>query len=296
MDKLSELHALEAEAVFIIREVVSQLNRPVMLFSAGKDSVVLLHLAEKAFRPGKLPFPIMHVDTGHNFPEVLQFRDERTRDHQLIIASVQQAIDDGRVHEDPSQSRNRLQIRTLLDALSEGQFDVAFGGARRDEDKARAKERFLSFRDRHGTWDPRNQRVEPWTLFNTLLYPGESIRCFPLSNWTELDIWRYIAAEKISLPSIYYAHEREVFDRDGILLSVSEYVQPTATEHVTTQTVRYRTVGDLTITGAVPSTARTPEEVIAEISGFSYSERGQTRADDKTSVAAMEDRKKEGYF
>ncbi|MFW0783677.1 sulfate adenylyltransferase subunit CysD [Gordonia sp. CPCC 206044] len=304
-DHVADLRVLEAESVHIIREVVAELERPVLLFSGGKDSIVLLRLAEKAFRPHPLPFPILHVDTGHNFDEVIAFRDRRVAPTdanpagiKLIIASVQDSIDAGRVAEstDPSGSRNRLQTRTLLDALEAGNFDAAFGGARRDEDRARAKERVFSFRDEFGQWDPRSQRAEPWSIYNGRIRPKESVRVFPLSNWTELDIWRYIQLEELDLPSIYYAADREVFDRDGILLAVSPFSRPRVGETVTTESVRYRTVGDLTITGAVRSRATTIPEIIAEISDATVSERGETRADDRTSSAAMEDRKREGYF
>lgn len=297
--QVNELRLLEAEAVHIIREVAAELQRPVLLFSAGKDSIVLLKLAEKAFRPAPLPFPVLHVDTGHNFPEVIEFRDRRTigHDHKLIVASVQETIDAGRVADPgPGASRNRQQTRTLLDALEVGGFDAAFGGARRDEERARAKERILSFRDEFGQWDPRAQRPEPWSLYNGRIRKGEQVRVFPLSNWTELDIWRYIQLENLELPSIYYAHQREVFERDGILLATSEYTAPSGDETAATEWVRYRTVGDMTITGAVRSQATEIEGVIAEISAATVSERGETRADDRTSVAAMEDRKREGYF
>jgi sulfate adenylyltransferase subunit 2 len=298
--QVEELRLLEAESVHIIREVVAELQRPVLLFSAGKDSIVLLRLAEKAFRPSPLPFPVLHVDTGHNFPEVIDFRDRRLGEHghKLIVGSVQESIDSGRVQEvgGPAGSRNRLQTRTLLDALEAGGFDAAFGGARRDEERARAKERILSFRDEFGQWDPRAQRPEPWSLYNGRIKKGEQVRVFPLSNWTELDIWRYIELEGLDLPPIYFAHEREVVARDGILLAVSEYVQPRDGESSAVEWVRYRTVGDLTITGAVRSTATDITGVIAEISAATVSERGETRADDRTSVAAMEDRKREGYF
>jgi sulfate adenylyltransferase subunit 2 len=297
--RVDELRLLEAEAVHIIREVVAELQRPVLLFSAGKDSIVLLRLAEKAFRPSPLPFPVLHVDTGHNFPEVIEFRDRRlgAHGHKLIVGSVQESIDSGRVP-DPGvgASRNRQQTRTLLDALEAGGFDAAFGGARRDEERARAKERILSFRDEFGQWDPRAQRPEPWSLYNGRIKRGEQVRVFPLSNWTELDVWRYIELENLELPSIYFAHEREVFERDGILLAVSEYAQPVNGERSSVEWVRYRTVGDLTITGAVRSRATDIEGVISEISAATVSERGETRADDRTSVAAMEDRKREGYF
>ncbi len=297
--RVDELRLLEAEAVHIIREVVAELERPVLLFSAGKDSIVLLRLAEKAFRPIPLPFPVMHVDTGHNFPEVIEFRDRRVtgEGHKLIVASVQESIDNDRVA-DPGlhASRNRAQTRTLLDALEAGEFDAAFGGARRDEERARAKERILSFRDEFGQWDPRAQRPEPWSLYNGRIKKGEQVRVFPLSNWTEIDIWRYIELENLEIPSIYYAHEREVFERDGILLAVSEYTEPRNDESSDVEWVRYRTVGDLTITGAVRSKATDIAGVISEISAATVSERGETRADDRTSVAAMEDRKREGYF
>ena len=298
--RVEELRLLEAESVHIIREVVAELQRPVLLFSAGKDSIVLLRLAEKAFRPSPLPFPVLHVDTGHNFDEVIEFRDRRLGEHghKLIVGSVQESIDSGRVQEvgGPAGSRNRLQTRTLLDALEAGGFDAAFGGARRDEERARAKERILSFRDEFGQWDPRAQRPEPWSLYNGRIKKGEQVRVFPLSNWTELDIWRYIELENLELPSIYFAHQREVVARDGILLAVSKYVQPKGDETSAVEWVRYRTVGDLTITGAVRSHATDIAGVITEISAATVSERGETRADDRTSVAAMEDRKREGYF
>lgn len=296
---VSQLRALEAEAVFVIREVVAELNRPVLLFSGGKDSIVLLRLAEKAFRPLPLPFPVMHVDTGHNFPEVIEFRDGRMSEgeHRLIVASVQESIDRGRVREETSGgSRNRLQTVTLLDAVEQHGFDAAFGGARRDEERARAKERVLSFRDEFGQWDPRAQRAEPWTLYNGRVKTGEHIRVFPLSNWTELDVWRYIEAEELALPSIYFAHRRRVIERDGLLLAESEWVGPQNGERVEETMVRYRTVGDLTVTGAVRSEAADIATVIAETAAASVSERGETRADDRVSAAAMEDRKREGYF
>jgi sulfate adenylyltransferase subunit 2 len=296
---VNELRALEAEAVHIMREVVAELERPVLLFSGGKDSIVLLRLAEKAFAPVPLPFPVMHVDTGHNFPEVLEFRDRRLKQagHELIVASVQAAIDDGRVRQDdPTASRNQLQTRTLLDALEAGRFDAAFGGARRDEERARAKERVFSFRDEFGQWEPRAQRAEPWTLYNGRIRRGEQIRVFPLSNWTELDVWSYIELEELELPSIYFAHERELVERDGMLLAVSSVVAPRAGEPTETTRVRYRTVGDLTVTGAVRSHASSVASVIAEVKAAEVSERGETRADDRASEAAMEDRKREGYF
>jgi sulfate adenylyltransferase subunit 2 len=296
---LSQLRELEAESVHIMREVAAELERPVLLFSGGKDSIVLLRLAEKAFRVGgaKFPFPIMHVDTGHNFPEVLDFRDRRVAElgERLIVASVQDSIDAGRAVEE-GLSRNRLQTITLLDAISAHRFDAAFGGARRDEERARAKERVFSFRDAHGQWDPRAQRPELWNLYNGTVGPGEHVRVFPISNWTELDVWRYIGAEGLELPPIYYAHEREVFERDGMLYAVSEWLGPADGEASFTERVRYRTVGDMTITGAVRSDATDVESVIAETAATRLTERGATRADDRTSEAAMEDRKREGYF
>jgi sulfate adenylyltransferase subunit 2 len=297
--RVPHLRMLEAEAVHVIREVVVELARPVLLFSGGKDSIALLRVAEKAFRPAPMPFGVLHVDSGHNFPEVLEFRDRRMREagHRLIVAKVQDSIDAGRVHEDaPGAPRNRLQTTTLLDALEEHRFDAAFGGARRDEERARAKERMLSFRDEFGQWEPRAQRPEPWALYNARIRRGEHIRVFPLSNWTELDVWRYIEAEGLELPSIYYAHRRRVIERDGILLAESDWVQPQESEAVEEATVRYRTVGDLTVTGAIRSEAKDIAAVIAEIEASRISERGETRADDRTSEAAMEDRKREGYF
>jgi sulfate adenylyltransferase subunit 2 len=299
LHEVSELRALEAEAVHVIREVAAEFERPVLLFSGGKDSIALLRLAEKAFRPAPLPFPVMHVDTGHNFAEVIEFRDRRIAEagHRLIVASVQESIDSGRVKEDaPGASRNRLQTTTLLDAIEEHSFDAAFGGARRDEERARAKERIFSFRDEFGQWEPRAQRPEPWTLYNGRIRRGEHVRVFPLSNWTELDVWRYIEAEDLELPSIYLAHRRRVIRRDGMLLAESEVVQPREGETVEELSVRYRTVGDLTVTGAVASEAADLQSVVAEIAASDVSERGETRADDRTSEAAMEDRKREGYF
>jgi sulfate adenylyltransferase subunit 2 len=294
---LSPLEALEAEAVYVMREVAAEFERPVLLFSGGKDSIVLLRLAEKAFRPARFPCPILHIDTGHNFPEVLDFRDRRVAElgEQLIVAKVQDSIDSGRVQED-GPSRNRLQTVTLLDALAEHGFDAAFGGARRDEERARAKERILSFRDELGQWEPRNQRPEIWDLFNTVVRRGESVRAFPISNWTEIDVWRYIEAERLEVPSIYYAHEREVFERDGMLFAVSEHSPAPDGARVFTERVRYRTVGDLTVTGAVRSDATDIAGVIAETEAATTTERGATRADDRASSAAMEDRKREGYF
>jgi sulfate adenylyltransferase subunit 2 len=295
----THLEALEAEAIHVIREVAAELERPVLLFSGGKDSIVLLRLAEKAFRPAPIPFPVMHVDTGHNFPEVVAFRDRRVAELgvSLIVASVQDSIDAGRVAEEtgPRASRNRLQTVTLLDAIAEHGFDACFGGARRDEERARAKERVLSFRDDFGGWDPRAQRPELWNLYNGRIRRGEHIRAFPISNWTELDVWQYVAQEDLELPNIYFAHDREVFERDGMLLAVSPHV--TVNGNVPFRTsVRYRTVGDMSCTGAVESTAATLEQVVAEITATRITERGQTRADDRVSAAAMEDRKREGYF
>jgi sulfate adenylyltransferase subunit 2 len=297
---LSQLDVLEAESIHVIREVAAEFERPALLFSGGKDSIVMLALAEKAFKPASIPFPVMHVDTGHNFPEVLAYRDKRVAELgvRLVVASVQESIDNGRAVEETGRwvSRNRLQTVTLLDAIEENRFDAAFGGARRDEEKARAKERVFSFRDDFGQWDPKNQRPELWNLYNTRIRRGEHIRVFPLSNWTELDVWSYIERENLEIPSIYYAHEREVFERDGILLAVNEYLPRTENETPFTATVRYRTVGDMTITGAVQSTATTVAEVITEVAATRITERGATRADDRTSEAAMEDRKREGYF
>jgi sulfate adenylyltransferase subunit 2 len=297
---LSQLDVLEAESIHIMREVAAEFERPALLFSGGKDSIVMLALAEKAFRPAHIPFPVMHIDTGHNFPEVLDFRDRRAAELnvRLVVASVQESIDQGRAIEETGRwvSRNRLQTVTLLDAIEEHRYDALFGGARRDEEKARAKERVFSFRDEFGQWDPKNQRPELWNLYNTRIKRGEHIRVFPLSNWTELDVWAYIERENLEIPSIYYAHEREVFERDGILLAVNPFLPQTEDEQPFTATVRYRTVGDMTITGAVTSTAATVAEVIAEVAATRITERGQTRADDRTSEAAMEDRKREGYF
>jgi len=297
---LSQLDSLEAESIHIIREVAAEFERPVLLFSGGKDSLVMLALAERAFWPARVPFPVMHVDTGHNFPEVIEYRDRRVAAAglQLIVASVQESIDAGRVVEETGRwaSRNRLQTTTLLDAIAEHQFDAVFGGARRDEEKARAKERVFSFRDEFGQWDPKNQRPELWSIYNTRIRRGEHIRVFPLSNWTELDIWEYISRENLEIPSIYFGHTRSVFERDGILLADSPYVSRFDDETVFETRVRYRTVGDMSCTGAVESTAATIAEVIAEIAATRITERGQTRADDRSSEAAMEDRKREGYF
>jgi sulfate adenylyltransferase subunit 2 len=297
---LTHLSELEAEAIFIMREVAAEFERPVLLFSGGKDSIVLLRLAEKAFRPAKFPFPVMHVDTGHNFPEVLDFRDRRVAElgERLVVASVQESIDKGRVREEPGPdpSRNRLQTVTLLDAILEHGFDSVFGGGRRDEEKARAKERVFSLRDEFGQWDPRNQRPELWNLYNGRIRKGQHMRVFPISNWTEMDVWQYIERERLEVPSIYFAHEREVFKRDGMYLAVNEFLHVRDNEQVERMTVRYRTVGDMTCTGAVASPARTLEEVIAETAAARITERGATRADDAFSETAMEDRKKEGYF
>jgi len=297
---LSHLAALEAEAIHIMREVAAQFERPVLLFSGGKDSLVLLRLAEKAFRPASFPFPLMHVDTGHNFPEVIALRDKRVAElgERLIVVSVQEAIDKGRVVEEkgPRASRNRLQIVPLLDAIAEHRFDAVIGGARRDEERSRAKERVFSFRDDFGHWDPKNQRPELWNLYNGRIHPGEHVRVFPLSNWTELDVWEYIEREQLELPSIYFAHEREVFERDGMLYAYWEGAELLEGERVFKEWVRYRTVGDMTCTGGVRSRARTVAEVVREIATTRVTERGETRADDRFSEAAMEDRKKVGYF
>jgi sulfate adenylyltransferase subunit 2 len=298
--QLTHLDELEAEAVHIMREVAAELERPVLLFSGGKDSIVLLRLAEKAFRPGKFPFPVMHVDTGHNFPEVLEYRDRRVAElgETLVVASVQESIDKGRVVEEtgPRASRNRLQTTTLLDAIEEHRFDAAIGGARRDEERARAKERIFSFRDDFGQWNPRAQRPELWNLYNGRLRRGEGVRVFPISNWTELDVWQYVAREQLELPPIYFAHEREVFRRDGMLYAVSEYLERMAGEDPFVESVRFRTVGDMSCTGAVASRAATLEAVVEEIAATRVTERGETRADDRISEAAMEDRKRVGYF
>jgi sulfate adenylyltransferase subunit 2 len=296
----SHLALLESEAVHVMREVAASFERPVLLFSGGKDSIVLLRLAEKAFRPARFPFPLLHVDTGENFPEAIEFRDRRTRDlgERLVVAKVQDTIDQGRVVEEtgPRASRNRLQTTTLLDAIEHAGFDCAIGGARRDEERSRAKERILSFRDDFGQWDPKNQRPELWNLYNTEIHHGEHARVFPLSNWTEIDIWEYIHAEQLEVPNIYFAHTRQVFNRDGMLYAYRQGQQLLPGENVHTDTVRYRTVGDMTCTGATRSTATTIHQIINEITTSHITERGETRADDKTSEAAMEDRKKAGYF
>ena len=297
---LDDLSVLEAEAIHIFREAAAVFERPALLFSGGKDSLVLLRLAEKAFRPGRFPFPILHVDTGHNFPSVLDFRDERVAElgEELIVASVQASIAAGRVREEPGPdpSRNRLQTVTLLDAIADYRLDGLFGGGRRDEEKARAKERIFSHRDSTGSWDPRNQRPELWSLYNGRIRKGEHMRVFPISNWTELDVWQYIAAENLAVPAIYFAHERDVVRRDGMWLAVSEFIHPREREERATLSVRYRTVGDMSCTGAVLSDALTVDEVIAEVRASHLTERGATRADDGFSETAMEDRKREGYF
>ncbi|MBB5786261.1 sulfate adenylyltransferase subunit CysD [Jiangella mangrovi] len=296
--QLSQLDYLEAEAVHVFREVAAELERPVLLFSGGKDSIVMLRLAEKAFWPAPMPFPVMHVDTGHNFPEVLEFRDRRVAELgvNLVVASVPEAIERGLVAEEPNGSRNRIQTPVLLEAVEKHRFTALFGGARRDEEKARAKERVFSFRDEFGQWDPKNQRPELWNLYNGRIHLGESIRVFPLSNWTELDVWHYIQRENIAVPSIYYAHDREVFERDGMLFADNEFCRPREGETTFVAKVRYRTVGDASLTAAVKSDADTVEKVIEEIAATRLTERGATRGDDRVSEAAMEDRKKEGYF
>jgi len=297
---LTHLDELEAEAVHIFREVAAELERPVLLFSGGKDSIVLLRLAERAFRPGKFPFPVMHIDTGHNFPEVIEFRDRRVAElgERLIVASVQDSIDRGRVVEEtgPRASRNRLQTTTLLDAIEEHGFDAAIGGARRDEERARAKERIFSFRDDFGQWNPRAQRPELWNVYNARVRKGEHVRVFPISNWTELDVWQYVAREQLELPPIYFSHEREVFRRDGMLYACSEHVERLPDEEPFTARVRFRTVGDMTCTGGVVSDAATIAAVVDEIAATRVTERGETRADDRFTEAAMEDRKRVGYF
>jgi len=296
--RVSHLDALEAESIFVMREVVAEFERPVLLFSGGKDSIVMLRLAEKAFAPARIPFPVMHVDTGHNFPEVLEFRDRRVAELgvQLVVASVPEALEAGLVRESPDGMRNRIQTPVLLEAVEKYRFDALFGGARRDEEKARAKERVFSFRDEFGQWDPKNQRPELWALYNGRVHAAESIRVFPLSNWTELDIWHYVARERVALPEIYFAHDREVVDRDGMLYAVNEHLPRRAGEESFVGRVRYRTVGDASCTAAVRSDADTIEKVIAEVAATRITERGATRGDDKFSEAAMEDRKREGYF
>jgi sulfate adenylyltransferase subunit 2 len=298
--RLAHLRALEAEAIHVLREVAAERERPALLFSGGKDSIVLVRLAQKAFAPARVPFPLLHVDTGHNFPEVITYRDRLVAEGglDLLVARVQDSIDAGRVREEtgPRASRNRLQTVTLLDAIAEHRLDACFGGARRDEERSRAKERVLSLRDDFGQWDPRRQRPELWDLYNARVARGEHLRAFPISNWTELDVWQYVEAEELDLPPIYLAHEREVFERDGMLLATSPHIPLLDDERPFMTSVRYRTVGDMTCTGAVRSTAGTLEEVVAEIAATDVTERGQTRADDRASEAAMEDRKREGYF
>jgi sulfate adenylyltransferase subunit 2 len=297
---LTHLRTLEAEAIHVMRETVAEFEHPVLLFSGGKDSIVLLRLAEKAFRPAAFPFPLLHVDTGHNFPEAIEFRDRRAAQlgERLIVASVEDSIREGRAVEQtgPRASRNGLQTITLLDAIAEHKFDAAFGGARRDEERARAKERILSFRDEFGQWEPQKQRPELWSLYNGRIRKGEHARVFPISNWTELDVWQYIAEERLEVPAIYFAHEREVFSRDGMLYAVSPFVELADDEQPFTAEVRYRTVGDMSCTGAVESSASTLAQVVAEIAATEVTERGQTRADDRVTEAAMEDRKRQGYF
>jgi sulfate adenylyltransferase subunit 2 len=296
--RLSQLDALEAESILIIREIAAELERPALLFSGGKDSVVMLHLAVKAFWPATIPFPVLHVDTGHNFPEVLDYRDETVArlGLRLEVASVQDYIDDGRLRERADGTRNPLQTQPLLDAIAEHRFDGLFGGGRRDEEKARAKERIVSLRDEFGQWDPKNQRPELWNLFNPRHRPGEHVRVFPISNWTEVDIWRYIEREDIPLAPLYYAHERDVFERDGMWLAVGPWSQPRDGEIVERRVVRYRTVGDMSCTGAVDSPAATNADIVVEVAASTLTERGATRADDRFTEAAMEDRKREGYF
>ncbi|MEU4554366.1 sulfate adenylyltransferase subunit 2 [Micromonospora violae] len=296
--RVSHLDAIEAESIFVMREVVAELERPVLLFSGGKDSIVMLRLAQKAFAPARIPFPVLHVDTGHNFDEVLDYRDQRVAELglQLVVASVPEALEAGLVRESADGTRNRIQTPVLLAAVEKYRFDALFGGARRDEEKARAKERMFSFRDDFGQWDPKNQRPELWSLYNGRHHPGESIRVFPLSNWTELDVWHYIAQERLSLPSIYYAHERTVIERDGMLYAVNEFIAPRGSEEPFKARVRYRTVGDASCTAAVLSEADTVDLVIEEVAATRITERGATRGDDRVSETAMEDRKREGYF
>ena len=296
---VTHLNQLESEAIFVLRETAAQFEKPVLLFSGGKDSIVMIHLARKAFWPARIPFPLLHIDTGHNFRETMDYRDNLVSDigANLVVGSVQKAIDEGRVVEEKGQnaSRNALQIQTLLDSLEEGQYDAALGGGRRDEEKARAKERFFSHRDEFGQWDPKNQRPELWNIFNGRMSAGEHFRVFPLSNWTEMDVWQYMKRENIPLPSLYFAHEREVVIRNGTILAVSEFLQPREGEAIETRRVRFRTMGDATITGAVDSNADTMDRIIEEVAAARETERGN-RSDDKRSESAMEDRKKQGYF
>ena len=296
--RLSQLNNLEAEALHIFREVVAELERPTLMFSGGKDSIVMLRLAEKAFWPARIPFPVLHVDTGLNFPEVLEFRDRRVSELavRLVVASVEEAMERGLVREEPNGSRNRIQTPVLLDAVRQHRFTALFGGARRDEEKSRAKERVFSFRDDFGQWDPKNQRPELWSIYNGRIHPGETIRVFPLSNWTELDVWQYIGAEGLEIPDLYFAHDREVFERDGMLYAANAMSVPRSGESTFTARVRYRTMGDANLTAAVRSEADTIEKIVAEVAATRLSERGATRGDDRVSEAAMEDRKREGYF
>jgi len=296
---LTHLKELESEAIYVIREVVAQFENPALLFSGGKDSILCYHLAKKAFHPGKIPFPLVHVDTGHNFPETIEFRDALVEKDgvELIVGSVQQSIDEGKVVEEKgfNASRNGLQTVTLLDTIESNKFDACMGGARRDEEKARAKERFFSHRDEFGQWDPKNQRPELWNIFNGMKNMGENFRVFPISNWTEMDVWQYILHENIELPSIYFSHERDVFIRDGVIYSDGEFMTRKPEEHLEKRVIRFRTIGDMTCTGAVESDASSLADIIEEVAATRTTERG-TRADDKRSEAAMEDRKKQGYF
>ncbi len=299
-NSLSHLALLEAESIHIFREVAAEFERPVLLFSGGKDSIVMLRLAEKAFRPGRFPFPLMHIDTEHNFPEVIDYRDRRAAElgEKLIVRSVEESIRQGRIVERAGQdgSRNRMQITTLLDAIGEFRFQAVFGGARRDEEKARAKERVFSFRDQHGQWDPKNQRPELWNLYNGRIHLGEHIRVFPISNWTELDVWQYIAEEQLEVPSIYYAHRRPTVIRNGLVVPISHLLPAEPGEEVQERLVRFRTVGDMSCTACVESPARNPAEIIEETAVTRITERGATRVDDRASEASMEDRKRAGYF
>lgn len=297
--QLSHLRELEAESIFVLREVAAQFERPVILFSGGKDSILVTHLARKAFYPARIPFPLLHIDTGHNFPETMEYRDWLVAELgvRLLVGSVQEGIDKGLVREEKgyNASRNGLQTAVLLEAIEKGRFDVAIGGARRDEEKARAKERFFSHRDEFGQWDPKNQRPELWNLFNGRKHPGEHFRVFPISNWTELDVWQYLASENVPLPSLYFSHEREVFERDGMFLAATEAVLRRPEEVIQTMRIRFRTIGDMTCTGAVVSDADSVEKIIEEVAASRVTERGG-RADDRRAETAMEDRKKQGYF